>query len=58
MDPKQISKLAKLLRDSGDKVLNYNFKLTLTGIVCDYLHIFKTFKSTSNTLTIFNYFLY
>lgn len=31
MDPKQISSLAKLLRDSGDKVLNCNFKLTLSG---------------------------
>lgn len=31
MDPKQISLLAKLLRDSGDKVLNSNVKLTLSG---------------------------
>lgn len=31
MDPNQISLLAKLLRESGDKVLNSNSKLTLTG---------------------------
>ncbi|XP_055544801.1 uncharacterized protein LOC129729914 isoform X2 [Wyeomyia smithii] len=31
MDPKQITALAKLLKDSGDKVLNYEYKLTLSG---------------------------
>lgn len=31
MDPEKISLLAKLLRESGDKVLNDNFKLTLSG---------------------------
>lgn len=31
MDPRQITHLAKLLRDNGDKVLNSEYKLTLTG---------------------------
>lgn len=31
MDPKQITSLAKLLKDSGDKVLNSEFKLTFSG---------------------------
>lgn len=31
MDPRQISRLAKLLRENGDKVLNSEYKLTLTG---------------------------
>lgn len=31
MDPQEISRLAKHLRQSGDKVLNSNFKLTLSG---------------------------
>ena len=31
MDPRQISRLAKLLRNDGDKVLNSEYKLTLTG---------------------------
>lgn len=31
MDPKQISSLAKLLRDNGDKVLNSDFRLMLSG---------------------------
>ncbi|XP_053693593.1 serine/threonine-protein kinase 11-interacting protein [Sabethes cyaneus] len=31
MDPKQITALAKLLKDSGDKVLNSQYKLTLSG---------------------------
>jgi len=31
MDPKQISNLAKLLKDNGDKVLNADFKLSLSG---------------------------
>lgn len=31
MDPKQITSLANLLRDTGDKVLNSEFKLTLSG---------------------------
>ncbi|XP_055639724.1 serine/threonine-protein kinase 11-interacting protein isoform X2 [Toxorhynchites rutilus septentrionalis] len=31
MDPKQITALAKLLRESGDKVLNYEYKLSLSG---------------------------
>lgn len=33
MDPKQISNLAKLLRASGDKVLNSDFKLSLSGMI-------------------------
>lgn len=32
MDPKQITALAKLLKDSGDKVLNCEYKLSLSGI--------------------------
>uniref|UniRef100_A0A2M4B9R5 Putative serine/threonine-protein kinase 11-interacting protein n=1 Tax=Anopheles marajoara TaxID=58244 RepID=A0A2M4B9R5_9DIPT len=31
MDPTQITALAKLLKESGDKVLNSQFKLTLSG---------------------------
>ncbi|XP_050086159.1 serine/threonine-protein kinase 11-interacting protein isoform X2 [Anopheles aquasalis] len=31
MDPTQITALAKLLKESGDKVLNSEFKLTLSG---------------------------
>lgn len=31
MDPQEITRLAKHLRQSGDKVLNSNFKLTLSG---------------------------
>lgn len=31
MDPKQITALAKLLKDSGDKVLNCEYKLSLSG---------------------------
>ncbi|XP_055852438.1 serine/threonine-protein kinase 11-interacting protein isoform X4 [Episyrphus balteatus] len=31
MDPQKITELANLLRNSGDKVLNSEFKLTLTG---------------------------
>uniref|UniRef100_W4VR35 Putative serine/threonine-protein kinase 11-interacting protein n=1 Tax=Corethrella appendiculata TaxID=1370023 RepID=W4VR35_9DIPT len=31
MDPKQITNFAKLLKDSGDKILNSEFKLTLSG---------------------------
>lgn len=31
MDPRQITRLAKLLRDNGDKVLNSEYKITLTG---------------------------
>lgn len=31
MDPRQISHLAKLLRDNGDRVLNSELKITLTG---------------------------
>lgn len=31
MDPLEITRLAKHLRESGDKVLNSNFKLTLSG---------------------------
>lgn len=31
MDPRQISRFSKLLRDNGDKVLNSQYKLTLTG---------------------------
>lgn len=31
MDPEKIKQLANLLRESGDKVLNDNFKLTLSG---------------------------
>lgn len=31
MDPRQITRLAKLLRDNGDKVLNSEYKLILTG---------------------------
>lgn len=31
MDPRQISKFAKLLREDGDKVLSSEYKLTLTG---------------------------
>lgn len=33
MDPRQISCLAKLLRENGDKVLNSEYKLTLTGAI-------------------------
>ncbi|XP_031624564.1 serine/threonine-protein kinase 11-interacting protein isoform X5 [Contarinia nasturtii] len=31
MDPRQITRLAKLLRDNGDKVLSSEYKITLTG---------------------------
>lgn len=31
MDPRQIMRLAKLLRENGDKVLNSEYKITLTG---------------------------
>lgn len=31
MDPRQIIRLAKLLRDNGDKVLSSEYKITLTG---------------------------
>lgn len=31
MDPKDIEKLAKVLRDQGDKLLTSEFKFTLTG---------------------------
>lgn len=31
MDPKDIEKLAKILRDQGDKLLTSEFKFTLTG---------------------------
>lgn len=31
MDPRQITRLAKLLRENGDKVLNSEYKITLTG---------------------------
>lgn len=31
MDPKDIEKLAKILRDQGDKLLTCEFKFTLTG---------------------------
>lgn len=31
MDPKQITALAKLLKESGDKVLNFEYKLSLSG---------------------------
>ncbi|XP_055596740.1 uncharacterized protein LOC129746859 isoform X2 [Uranotaenia lowii] len=31
MDPKQITALAKLLKESGDKVLNYEYKLSLSA---------------------------
>ena len=31
MDPKDIEKLAKILRDQGDKILTCEFKFTLTG---------------------------
>ncbi|XP_058455943.1 uncharacterized protein LOC131433132 isoform X2 [Malaya genurostris] len=31
MDPKQITALAKLLKDKGDKVLNFEHKLSLSG---------------------------
>lgn len=31
MDPRQIARLAKLLRENGDKVLNSEYKITLTG---------------------------
>lgn len=31
MDPKQITALAKLLKESGDKVLNCEYKLSLSG---------------------------
>ncbi|XP_058820320.1 uncharacterized protein LOC131682671 isoform X2 [Topomyia yanbarensis] len=33
MDPKQITALAKLLKDKGDKVLNYEYKLSLSGLL-------------------------
>jgi hypothetical protein len=32
MDPKEIEKLAKLIKSSGDKLLNSEFKFTLTGM--------------------------
>lgn len=31
MDPRQITRLAKLLRENGDKVLSSEYKITLTG---------------------------
>jgi hypothetical protein len=31
MDPKNIEKLANVLRDQGDKILTADFKFTLTG---------------------------
>lgn len=31
MDPQKITKLAKLLKSEGDKVLNNEYKLTLSG---------------------------
>lgn len=31
MDPDKIAQLANLLRESGNKLLNDNFKLTLSG---------------------------
>jgi hypothetical protein len=31
MDPKEIQKLAKVLRDQGDKLLTSEFKFTVTG---------------------------
>lgn len=31
MDPLEITRLAKHLRETGHKVLNSNFKLTLSG---------------------------
>lgn len=31
MDPEKIVKLAKLLKSEGDKVLNNEYKLTLSG---------------------------
>jgi LKB1 serine/threonine kinase interacting protein 1 len=32
MDPKQITNLAKLLKNNGDKVLNAEYQLSLSGI--------------------------
>lgn len=32
MEPKKISAFAKILRDNGDKVLNSDFKLSLSGL--------------------------
>jgi hypothetical protein len=31
MDPKQITSLARLLKNNGDKVLNSEFQLSLSG---------------------------
>lgn len=32
MEPKKISSFAKILRNNGDKVLNSDFKLSLSGL--------------------------
>lgn len=41
MDPKDIEKLAKILRDQGDKLLTSEFKFTVTGnFVAEELRIY------------------
>lgn len=53
MDPQDIMNFAKLLRDNGDKVLNADFKLTLSGnwklieIIVD--------KTNANIITFFQF---
>lgn len=32
MDPKEIEKLSKVIKDEGDKLLTSQFKFTLTGM--------------------------
>ena len=52
MDPRQITSLARLLKDNGDKVLNSEFKLTLSGMF-EQIFISMTFKSNRLPFYIF-----
>ncbi|XP_055923743.1 serine/threonine-protein kinase 11-interacting protein isoform X2 [Eupeodes corollae] len=50
MDPKKITELANLLRNNGDKVLNSEFKLTLTGSLLRALNDSFTLISDSSEI--------